>query len=148
MTTIVYDHENKQIACDSRACNGNIIKSNTSNKWRFCGANLYFLSGSICDFDDFIRISEGGSVQDDTLLNCIAFIFKNGKVYKSAWCRDDGYWEQEQTNTDAIGTGEQFALSALDFGKTAKEAVEYAMTRDCYTGGKVHVYDIETARFI
>jgi hypothetical protein len=39
-------------------------------------------------------------------------------------------------------------LAALDFGKTAKEAVEYAMTRDVYSGGKVHVYDIDKGEFI
>ena len=49
---------------------------------------------------------------------------------------------------DSAGSGGEFAIAALDMGKTAKEAVEYAMTRDFYSGGKVHVYDIETGDFI
>lgn len=37
----------------------------------------------------------------------------------------------------AIGSGWQFALAAMDFGKTAKQAIEYAATRDNGTGGGV-----------
>jgi len=40
------------------------------------------------------------------------------------------------------------ALSAVDLGKTAKEAVEHAMARDLFSGGKVHVYDVISAEFI
>jgi len=43
-----------------------------------------------------------------------------------------------------MGSGSDFALSAMDFGKSAKEAVEYAMTRDIYTGGNVQVIDVKT----
>jgi len=48
----------------------------------------------------------------------------------------------------AQGSGDQWALAALDFGDSAREAVEYAMTKDVYSGGKVHVYDIEKAEFL
>lgn len=37
----------------------------------------------------------------------------------------------------AIGSGWQFAAAAMDFGKTAKQAIEYAATRDNGTGGGV-----------
>lgn len=37
----------------------------------------------------------------------------------------------------AIGSGTSWALAALDFGKTAAEAVAYAATRDNGTGGGV-----------
>ena len=30
----------------------------------------------------------------------------------------------------------------LDYGATAKEAVEYAMAKDVYTGGKVNVFNV------
>ena len=46
------------------------------------------------------------------------------------------------------GSGSDFALALIDMGKSAKESIEYAMTRDIYTGGKVHVYDIEKGVFI
>lgn len=37
----------------------------------------------------------------------------------------------------AMGSGERYALAAMDFGKTPVEAIAYAMTRDMYTGGKI-----------
>lgn len=42
-----------------------------------------------------------------------------------------------------MGSGYQFAIAALDLGKTAKEAVNYAKTRDIYTGGRVRVFDVK-----
>ena len=43
----------------------------------------------------------------------------------------------------AWGSGGDFALAAMDFGMTAKEAVEYAGTRDVYTGGNTINYRIK-----
>lgn len=51
-------------------------------------------------------------------------------------------------HNQAVGSGGNWALSSLDHGKSAKEAVEYAITKDIYSGGKVHVYDIEKGEFI
>lgn len=42
----------------------------------------------------------------------------------------------------SVGSGQDFAMSAMLFGKTAKEAVEFAMTRDTATGGEVVVVEI------
>lgn len=36
-----------------------------------------------------------------------------------------------------IGSGGDFALAAMDFGRNAKQAVKYAMDRDSGTGGKI-----------
>ena len=41
------------------------------------------------------------------------------------------------TGPVTIGSGCEFALAACDLGKTAVEAVEYASTRDVFTGGGV-----------
>lgn len=38
----------------------------------------------------------------------------------------------------AIGSGWMWAKAALDLGKNAIEAVEYAITKDLYSGGEVH----------
>jgi hypothetical protein len=37
----------------------------------------------------------------------------------------------------AYGSGRDWALAAMDFGCSPREAVRYAMTRDVYTGGDV-----------
>lgn len=47
-----------------------------------------------------------------------------------------------------IGSGGDFAMAALDFGKSAREAVEYAITKDFNSGGKVWVFDIDSNAFI
>lgn len=39
--------------------------------------------------------------------------------------------------TDAIGNGSPFALTAMDMGSAAAEAVEMAKKRDTSTGGQV-----------
>jgi len=38
----------------------------------------------------------------------------------------------------AMGSGGDWARAALDHGKTAEEAIEYAATRDSFTKGPVH----------
>lgn len=42
----------------------------------------------------------------------------------------------------AIGSGSPYALTALDCGKTAKEAVEAAIHRDVFSGGEIQTLDI------
>lgn len=43
----------------------------------------------------------------------------------------------------AIGSGGDFALSAMDSGLSAEEAVEIAMKRDVYSGGTITVVSLE-----
>ena len=64
---------------------------------------------------------------------------EEGGVYKNSAVHLDSY---------AIGSGAEFAMSAMDFGMTAKEAVEYTMTRDIYTGGEVTVFDTVKMQFV
>jgi hypothetical protein len=40
----------------------------------------------------------------------------------------------------AIGTGWMWAVAAMDHGKAAVNAVEYAVTRDVYTGGVIRTW--------
>lgn len=143
MTTIVYDHKNKQIAIDSRTAAGTFICTDYAIKHYSVDDSLLFLAGSLSDIDIFIAEypdikteveCTGYSVKDKTVF-CIST--KDGKLKKSTL-----------TYNDSDGSGYAYAISAIDFGKTAKEAVEYAMIRDSSTGGKVHVYDIEKGDFI
>jgi hypothetical protein len=51
---------------------------------------------------------------------------------------DDGSIKTSRhTGIETYGTGGKYALAALDFGKTPEEAIRYAMTRDCATGGEI-----------
>lgn len=43
----------------------------------------------------------------------------------------------------AIGSGQRFALAAMDLGKSAGEAVVYACTRDVFSGGIITSLELE-----
>jgi hypothetical protein len=148
MTTIVYDHKNKQIACDSRITKGgSTIITDEGAKYVSNNIGLWFFSGDICDQKGFMNCYDKEQERQQVTFNASAFLVV-GKVAYSVYM-DDGYFcKIELNHTDCKGSGVLLALAALDHGKTAKEAVEYAMTRDMFTGGKVHVYDIEKGEFI
>jgi len=152
MTTIVYDHKNKQIACDSRTTIGGTIIDDKSIKYKTVDDKLWFISGSPGDADTFINHYKPLTETNSHLNIDAIFLIKEGDcingVYRAIKDERDIYKECILDHNFTTGSGDMWALAALDHGKTAKEAVEYAMTRDVYSGGKVHVYDIEKGEFI
>ena len=71
------------------------------------------------------------------VLDCFAAIsLVKGKV--SEWEGSDEIPSDNQKL--AIGSGMVWAMAAMDFGMSAREAVTYAATRDNQTGGTVDVY--------
>lgn len=60
-------------------------------------------------------------------------VTKDGRAFM---LRAEDTWEIEQIY--ALGSGENWAMAAMDLGYSAKEAVRYAITRDRGTGGKIH----------
>lgn len=149
MTTIVYDHKNKLIACDSRYNTSGIIDSDNGEKFRWVGDDIYFFAGSSSDYQSFIDFHEGKLGSDhEWRPNASAIKVSDGVAYRVGVDDSGEAWVQAAKSSECKGSGGPFALAALDFGKSAKEAVEYAMTRDCYTGGKVRVFDVERMKFI
>lgn len=151
MTTIVYDHNARQIACDSRATSGGIIVDDESQKWRLTDSGeLWFTCGAICDEDLLIDCFKDGDkkLNISVIPDANAFVLRGDKVLMRGVTADGEAWTQALTNKRCLGSGSSFALAALDFNCDAKQAVEYAITRDCYSGGKVHVYDIESGKFL
>jgi ATP-dependent protease HslVU (ClpYQ) peptidase subunit len=43
---------------------------------------------------------------------------------------------------DAIGSGEEYAIGAMDAGLSAKDAVKIACNRDIYSGGRIRTFKI------
>lgn len=148
MTTIVYDHKNKQIACDSRLTKGGTtIISDDHVKYVKNDIGLWFFSGDICDIKGFMSCYDKEQEQQQVSFNASAFLVIGSDIFSVYM--DDGYFCKTPLNhSECKGSGELLALSALDHGGTAKEAIEYAMTRDMFTGGKIHVYDIIKGEFI
>lgn len=147
MTTIVYDHKNKQIACDSRESANGCIITDEAIKHREYDGRVWFCCGSKCDVDLFIENFEHNTIAPE-YVDVSGFLIDNGVVY-AACINDDGIYKKSiQPSSDGIGSGGWSAQAAVDLGKSARQAVEYAMTRDCFSGGDIYVYDIEKRDFI
>lgn len=141
MTTITYHHERKEIAYDGRTTRGDTIMSDTSEKMEERNGVKFFLSGATCDYDLLISMYFGE--KSELVPEANALVIDGGVVFRIG-CQTDGvFWKCKSECNDAIGSGWQFALSAMDFGRNAKEAVEYAATRDSCTGGKITSMRVE-----
>ena len=149
MTTIIYDHKNKQVACDSRVSRADGEYNDGYTKMVFHKSVLFILTGSNCDMQYFRENYEKHKKCElvDVDLDCSGFIVRDGIVY-SVFIYGGVFNEDVCFCDDFAGSGGKYAISALEHGKTIKESVGYAATKNCFTGGKVHVYDIAKADFI
>jgi ATP-dependent protease HslVU (ClpYQ) peptidase subunit len=145
MTTVIYNHKEKQIACDSRLTAGTLIVSDTIEKFKSNKKGMWFFAGAKSDESQIMELEHNDKpgVKPD----CCALLVKNKKCYLVAF--NDHYCSiTENEYNESIGSGGEFALAALDFHASTETAVEYAITKDSASGGEVHVYDIEKGKFI
>lgn len=145
MTTIAYHHESKTIAWDSRATEGGIIKNDSAVKVIKRDGVTFWMSG--CRSDHEMLIDAWFGNKPSVIPESQAIVLDDGKFYGCAVNEERIFWREELDANEAIGSGRYWAMAAMDFGKTPKQAVEYAKTRDCYTGGEVHelCLSVETA---
>jgi 20S proteasome alpha/beta subunit len=151
MTTIVYDHKNKQIAVDSRATASGLITSDDEQKWHVdADGAVWFLSGCISDYDLLFDCFKNGDRAYDLpeIPDAIAFVVRDGCVSIRGVTDKGEAWTQKLTGNRCLGSGSTLALAALDFGCKAVDAVKYAATRDCYSGGAVHCFDVDKMEFV
>lgn len=154
MTTIVYCKKTNKIAIDSRTSAGSLIVSDHAKKFSTdSNGNVWFMAGRTPDTELAAKLladikAQTFSVKDENELEYSGFVVSDGVVY-SLYRDSDNYHNMHETRySESFGSGGMFALAALDFDKSAKEAVEYAKTRDCYTGGKVHVFHVNSMTFV
>lgn len=140
MTTIAYHHKSKTIAWDSRATEGGIIKNDSSVKVRERNGVRFWLTGCRTDYEMLIDAWFGSELS--IIPEAQALVLDGDKVYGCSVNDDRIFWREELEANESIGSGRYWALAAMDFGKSAKEAVEYAKTRDCYTGGDVQTVEL------
>ena len=138
MTTIAYHHESKTIACDSRMTAGNCIMSDDSDKKYESEHGVFFLAGNTSDCKYMADNFPESQHEDSNVYGIVAI---KGVVYWLSEERNRTVLTEIQHDATA-GSGEAYAQAAMDFGRTAKEAVEYAMKRDTGTGGTVRVYKL------
>jgi len=139
MTTIAYNHKDKEIAVDGRVTRGSTICDDNCNKVVKTKQASFILSGRVSDIDKVIH-----AFPDNVELNSAVsgFVILEDAVYWFAG-DDTGWGMTEVTYNEAAGSGSEFALTALDMGATAKQAVKMAAKRDTMTGGKIRVIKLK-----
>lgn len=134
MTTMAYHHESRTVAVDSRCTSGGLINTDNAKKVHQVDATTFVLAGRLSDIGVFVK--EYPNVRSD--ISCSGFCIEGSDI--SAIVFSKGKLDKVELDfNEADGSGCDFALAAMDYGATAKEAVNYAKTRDAFTGGKVIV---------
>jgi hypothetical protein len=151
MTTIVYNHLSREIGIDSRktARNGS-IKNDADKKWMQDNqGGFWFLCGSVADTDRFIEYMLAKDPEPPKYrIDVGALYVKDGLVFRCGITTDGEPFRSPVDHNEGSGSGGDWALAALDFGLSTKESVAYAISKDCFSGGLIRVFDIGTMEFI
>lgn len=139
MTTIAWD--GKILAVDSQTTSGESIAMYASKLIKVADGWLTGC-GTLRDIYKLKEYLEGNleEVPSDLDMTCY-HLTKKGLVRYEA----DGYPIPMHHFRDlkvATGTGWEWAQAAMDMGRNAAEAVEYAKQKDIYTGGDVNFVNI------
>lgn len=145
MTTVAWD--GKTIAADRQATGGGGLRRELAKLYR---SRLYIFGGvgqldDVMSIAEWFRLHDANSEKAPTLseggTNGIAVDTRSGKAFivEGAKPRLSPILE----SFHASGSGRDFAISAMAFGKNAREAVLFASRFDVFTGGKVDVVHLE-----
>lgn len=137
MTTIATD--GKSMAGDGQtSTNGTISSTRTVKVSRMGGGGLYASCGSSGWGDKLLSWFDGGQVGDPPKgddNDGFMFLKPDGSLWQGG-C--DGL-AVELDLPFAMGSGMDFAIGAMEAGKSPEEAVEIAAKRDPNTGGQITV---------
>lgn len=141
MTTIAY--REGVVAYDSRCCAGGKVSSDHFNKHRRAGRVHFFFTGNTGDIERLIALYMGTDSRKP-MDGCQALVWdgRSGQLLSIGW---DGQYFTNEESLDtycAFGTGEDHAITAMDCGLSAADAVRMAAKRDTGTGGRVRTYKI------
>lgn len=141
MTTIAYNHKDREIAVDSRISNlSGLIVNDKAVKHVKRNGQLFVSTFSGSDHLLLIDIYFGAKAERESYDATVMFTC-DGVVFIMSY--SEGQLDQWPLLENAgIGSGGDFALAAMDFGCNAKDAVKYAATRNMYTGGKITVFKV------
>lgn len=138
MTTIAY--KDGVIAYDSRVTRGSLIDTDNCDKrlaipngWLFaCGASDVAEQVANRWHKPHTLTTEGFS----------GFAWESGVLYYVWTDEEKGLCKcvQPKDEPGATGSGQEIALTAMDYGASAKQAVQHAAKRDCKTGGKIRTF--------
>ncbi|WP_240325761.1 proteasome subunit beta [Pseudomonas syringae] len=133
------------IAYDSRSTRGTTITDDDCEKLQTVNGVEFLCTGCACDFDALIA-GYFGTVASSQV-EASGYAIDDGKLFLIGYDDKTGSWKSalDLDRVDAIGSGSPFALTAMDMGSTAAEAVEMAKKRDTGTGGQVRLLVIAQA---
>lgn len=108
------------------------------------------MAGSVGEFQELIRLYFAKRSKQSEIEHCEAIVYDKGKLFTIGYEKDVKYWinPEESDCPFAIGSGEDHALTAMDMGATAKEAVEFAAKRDSKTGGLIRAFDPKKNKYV
>ena len=139
MTTIAYNHKDKEIAVDSRITRGDFIVSDNAKKAVKNENGFFALCGRAADCK---LVAECFPNEPPREVDCYGFVASDNCVYWLSF--SDGQMILTECDyNEAAGSGQDHAITALDIGLSAKEAVKMAVKRDLHSGGKVMVYKVK-----
>lgn len=145
MTTLAYD--GKIIASDGRCTVSKTIMSDDVVKFYHNKSFTFALCGSNEEIEQFVKGFELGAQCSFGIPSCGGFIVSDGKV-SLCFVDEEGFYRTSPISGShwADGSGRDFAISSMDHGKNAIDAVKYACTRDSGSGGKIRYLDLATMR--
>lgn len=147
MTTIAWS--GTQLAADSLQGSTDFTCSKPAVKLREKGARVYAITGFFSWFDAWIKWYEDGADPKDTPICKYNdppgefLVFEDGRCFMFSTQLP---YPDEQFAPDAFGSGSKYAIGAMLYGATAKEAVECAVKVDPGSGGPVQVIDLESLK--
>ena len=139
MTTIALDGSG-MVACDKRECVGSSIVDDNCDKHKQIGDVHFWFAGRSADEELLIQAVTGNPLDSyHESVNSIALVYSEGEFYTAGINKDEGFYLQPERpgNPVALGSGAPHAITAMDLGLNAKDAVKYASKRDMQTGPKV-----------
>lgn len=138
------------VACDGRSMSGDgmltdddiVCAVDAQKVVRLSDGRIAGFCGNAFNYAPFAKWIESGEGDPPKVCDGFACIVldthgsilsydEHGRTYGEA-----GKW--------AIGSGQRFALAAMDLGLSAEEAVTYATTRDVFSGGVIATLSLET----
>lgn len=135
MTTIAVD-TNGNIAADGLAARSNMIEDDKCQKLIKRDGVIYAMAGRL---EHCMVLVDYLSERSDEIMPDIdgnVLAIENGHV-RVYWLKDGVIDSDLVVPPYAMGSGADFAYSAMKLGMTAKEAVKHAAGIDLYTGGKI-----------
>lgn len=147
MTVIAWDGQ--VLAADSRlTCNGNLTSDNYNKihilkNVQYLGDKLLVIgvSGTASDVLKLVEHLEDKEYLTKTLSHDIHAILIGEKYMYELYMNDVHMIRYNKRIKLGIGSGGDFAQSAMALGLNAKEAVKHAINMNVYCGGKIRIWE-------